>query len=509
MGCLENAGPVRLGRCALALGTALALSACVATEKRLEDTSRALESKTESVRSELESKIGQLDKTLQEADRKLAKLDQLIHESKQEQDRLSKLTASLNSDMRASLEGELSKIQGRLEQDRRDIKDLHGRLDDQSVQVSGLIDTAVQKLSGKLDAQSVRLEKALADAGKTMDERLQAEVHRLDATSSRLTQVDGALKEISVKLSQQVDQHAGVLAKLDEGVKQADLQIRTLSVQAGQFQGTLTEFSRALHALKDKSIEENRRVAELTGRIEGKVGMLVAQQGEQAAKLEKLVKQVETEGQAAATHLNEVTRSVNDMTRSVSALAKSLEAMQAKAAAWDSAVVTVNETVRALGDLKRAMEESVVKSENRADTEPARHAALEPRPVPETGVSAKEAYDRAYQEYTQGRYDAALAAFQNFLAQYSDSSLAPNAHFWSAECYVKARDYARGIESYDEVIRHYPHSGKASTALYRKALALLELNDKAAAKAALRQVIANYPKSDEFDRARAKLASLQ
>jgi tol-pal system protein YbgF len=87
--------------------------------------------------------------------------------------------------------------------------------------------------------------------------------------------------------------------------------------------------------------------------------------------------------------------------------------------------------------------------------------------------------------------------------------LIPNAYFWSGECYFKTGDYARGIESYDQVIKNYPKSAKASTALFRKALALLELKDKAAAKVALREVIANYPKTNDSERARTKLSSLQ
>jgi tol-pal system protein YbgF len=206
----------------------------------------------------------------------------------------------------------------------------------------------------------------------------------------------------------------------------------------------------------------------------------------------------------------------------------------------DAAVATVNETARAIGELKQAVGESVGKLETRVDSqgeavrqvaqrlpggpaivsgpasppvpagpEPIRQAAVAPRAAVEALVPPKEAYERAYKDFTQGRYDVALTSFRNFLHQYPDSPLIPNAYFWSGECYFKTGDYARGIESYDQVIKNYPKSAKASTALFRKALALLELKDKAAAKVALREVIANYPKTNDSERARTKLSSLQ
>ena len=53
----------------------------------------------------------------------------------------------------------------------------------------------------------------------------------------------------------------------------------------------------------------------------------------------------------------------------------------------------------------------------------------------------------------KGQYDIALTSFKLFLIQYPDSSLAPNAHFWMAECYFRTRDYERGIEEYEQELK--------------------------------------------------------
>ena len=460
-----NRKPARVSLNVLLLMITAALAGC-ATEGQLLSTSRELEGRTETVRSELAGKIDQLHETQRRADSQQAELKRLVEETKRELKETRQLAAELQSNLREIKEQDLSGLQGRLEQNRQSIRDMQGRLDDQSAQVSGMINTVDQKLAAKLQTQ-----------GKTLEEQ-----------GGRLGRHQEVLTTVGKKMDDQ-DKRAEALAGQ---MQRLEAETRATSARVNQFQATLSEFSKALHALKDKSAEMDRRVAESFGKSEGKIGLLTVQEGEQAAKLEKLTKQVEIEGQAVATHLNEVTRNL-------SALAKAMESVQAKVGNWDAAVITVNETVRALGELKRAMEEA----------RPSQAAAPVPKPMSDSAVSPKEAYERAYQEFTLARYDSALASFRDFLIKHPDSSLIPNVHFWIAECYFKMQDYAHGNESYDQVIKHHPNSGKAATALYRKAMALLEVNNKAAAKAALRQLIADYPKSDESARARTKLTSLQ
>ena len=569
------------------LGAGLVLGGC-ATGQDLRETSSRLESRTDSVKSELE--------------KSKAELRDLINKSKEEQEQIRALAAKISAELESVRKSDISKLEGRIERERRDIE---GRLEYQSGQVSGWLDDHDRKLTaklteqlGKLQAQNKTLEERLARAearaegldkvltavGKKTDDRLDAQDRRLEASEKRtetvqaflkkfeadsqtvtarltaldkgVAQVTETVKSVGAKLATQTEEHAATLAKLEETTKQADLQLRTLSPRAAQLQGSLSEFSKVLHALTEKTTDMDQRLTDLAGKSEGKVGWLVGQQGEQAAKVEKLAKRMDLEGQAAATHLNAVTQNVT-------ALAKSLESMQARvgelavgsgqqesqggrvealAKSLDGALGTLNETTRAVADLKRALEVSIGKLASRVDEQgnllnqvvqrvqggkgvvnapveaslgessssssrPAASAAAKSHP--ETALPAESAYDIAYREFTQARYDEAMAAFRNFLVEYPDSTLVPNAHFWIGECYVRKRDYTRGIESYEQVIRQYPRSGKASAALYRKALVLLEINDRDAARAALRQLITDYPKSEESKNARTKLASLQ
>ncbi|HZC67343.1 MAG TPA: tol-pal system protein YbgF [Nitrospirales bacterium] len=402
----------------LALGLGWLLAAC-ATQADLRSTSRDLLGKNEELRNELK-------------------------EARQR-------SAELETSLRAIKGQDLSQILGQLETQRRDIETLQSGLDDQKAQVYAL--------NQKLATQLTRLQEDLAAVEKKL---LVAE----------------KVREIVTTLSTQVDQQAGTLGKLEEAIKQEDLQTRALSAEVNRFQGVLAQFDKVLRALNDKATDVERRVSELAGRLEVKVGTLATQQRDQAVKLD--------------------------------ALEKTLAA----------AVATVNETSRGLGELKRVMEESVGKQAMGGEVQEAivpagpGLSAKDPstgtsRAAPAPTLSDKEAYDRAQQHYGQGRYDVALTSFRLFLSQYPDSPLVSNAHFWIGECYVRARDYERGLEEYEHVIKSYPKSVKAAPALYRKAMAFLELNNKEAAKSALRQLIADYPKSQDSQRAKAKLASLK
>ena len=589
----------------------LTLGGC-ATGQDLRETSRKMEDQTETVRTSLESKIEQLKKTQREAEKTLAKLEQLIEDNKREQSQTRELAAKLNSDLRGFREMDLTKLEGRLERAKRDTESLQGKVEDQ---VSGLqqnaqqwLATLDQKQTAKLDQQVTRVDQQLAKVdqqlgkvegrletidkreaaatsriqdmlktlGAKIDDRLDSQDRRIEGRikkveddgrtttntlAVRLTDLDKSLaqmsdtvKTIGGKLSTQLEQQGGSVARLDEVTKQADGQIRTLGPRVDQLKTSLADLTKVLHALTDRSAEIDRRTTGLAGQIEEKAGALTVQQAEQNAKMEKLGKRFDVEGQAVTGHLNIVTQNVNMLAKSVETLQGKVGEMQGRVGeltsrnpgetearlegltkSLNSTMTTVNETTRAVGDLKQVLEVSVGKLASRVDEhgdalnklaqqlQNPRTVSSVQGPVPdglpnagaagklatEQTVSPESVYEHAYQEFQQNQYENALASFRSFLSQYPDSILVPNAHFWIAECYVKKRDYPRSLTAYEEVIQNHPRSGKASIALYRKALVLLELNDKPAAKTVLKKLLADYPKSEESKQARTKLASLQ
>lgn len=347
-------------------------------------------------------------------------------------------SAELETGLREIKGQDLSQMLGQLETQRRDLDTLLSGLDDQKAQGYSLDQKLATQLT-RLQEVVTTVEKKLLDRLDVQDQRLGGYEKRAEATDGNVAQGNAKVREVGIKLSTQMDQQAAVLARLEEAVKQADLQTGALSAEVKRFQGVLSEFDKVLRALNDKATDVDRRVTELTGRTEVKVGARTPPQGNQAVGAE------------------------------------------------------VPEAIVPVGPGPAAKEPS--SSVSQATTAPV--------------LSDKEVYDRAQQQFKQGQYDVALTAFHLFLIQYPKSALVPNAHFWKAECYVRTRDYERGVEEYEQVVQHYPKSEKAPRALYKKAMALLELQDKDAAKIALRQLIKDYPRSEDFQQARAKLASLK
>jgi len=125
------------------------------------------------------------------------------------------------------------------------------------------------------------------------------------------------------------------------------------------------------------------------------------------------------------------------------------------------------------------------------------------------GLLPTEAYNLAYNDYIKGNYDLALIGFQNYLAQFPDSSLSPDAQYWIGQIYYTRHDYEKAIRAFDIVLQKYPKSEAVTKSLLQKGLSYIELGDKAQAKAALRRVVQDYPFSDEAKLAKNRLAELR
>lgn len=300
----------------------------------------------------------------------------------------------------------------------------------------------------------------------------------LDAMQSGLDDQKAQVFALNQKLSSKLDEQTVRLSGLE---KRDEATGKSL----GQVTETIKGIGTKLSDQVDRQAASLSKLEETTKRMDAQVKALAAQ---------------EAQFQEALGEFAKVLQGLNDRVAEVD---RRITELAGKTDGKAGMVVTPESGQAARTDIPEAGPGQPTPDE------PSSPAANGLRAAPKAVLSAQEMYDRAYDEYKKGRYDTAVTAFRQLLTQYPQSALVPNAHFWMAECYVKARDFGRGIEEYEQVITRYPKSGKAATALYRKASALLELNKKEAAKTALRQLIANYPESEDLQRARAKLASLK
>ena len=119
------------------------------------------------------------------------------------------------------------------------------------------------------------------------------------------------------------------------------------------------------------------------------------------------------------------------------------------------------------------------------------------------------AYEAAQSQRRIGNYQAVIAAFQNFLAQYPKSPLAHRAQYWIGDSYYNLRDFKGAIASQEKLIVTYPDSPSVPDAMLNIASSQIELGNSAAAKKTMDGLVAKYPASEAAEKAKRRLASLR
>ena len=143
--------------------------------------------------------------------------------------------------------------------------------------------------------------------------------------------------------------------------------------------------------------------------------------------------------------------------------------------------------------------------------EPAPAASPDAGAAPTTGVAPapsgggatdRESYQAALELLRQGRYPQAEAGFTQFLANFPDSDLGDNAHYWLAETHYVNREFETALAGFRTVLDKYPNSRKTPDALLKAGFCEYELQRWADARASLEAVVEQYP-----DSTAARLAS--
>lgn len=169
-----------------------------------------------------------------------------------------------------------------------------------------------------------------------------------------------------------------------------------------------------------------------------------------------------------------------------------------------------------LAKLEEGQPVASIKPETSAEaSRQSKPAMLPPRPESSTAlpgtpdISPTSAYNLAYNDYLNGRYDLAVSGFQRFLQDFPSTSLVPNAHYWLGESYYGLKDYVRAMQSFEKVVTEHLASEKVATALYKLGLAAAEMGNAAKAREYLKRVLQDYKDSNEAKLAKGKLAELR
>lgn len=136
----------------------------------------------------------------------------------------------------------------------------------------------------------------------------------------------------------------------------------------------------------------------------------------------------------------------------------------------------------------------------------ARLEAVPPR-GPEVRVPAPPAealFERAMASLRGGELGQTVLDLEELVARYPGHALVRAAHFWIAEAYFRARDYARAATEYQKVVEA-PPGDKTAEALLRLGLTQRALKREDRAREAWAQLLREYPDTDAAHRARNAL----
>ena len=127
-------------------------------------------------------------------------------------------------------------------------------------------------------------------------------------------------------------------------------------------------------------------------------------------------------------------------------------------------------------------------------------------PAPDLGEN--QLFKDAMGQYTKGRFEQALRAFQDLLDQYPGSRLSGEAQFMIGESYYGMKEYVDAVSEYDKVIKGYPDSDRVPGARLKKAFSLFSLGKKGQGVLELQQIAERYPNTKEAQIARQRLQEM-
>ncbi|WP_049292477.1 cell division protein CpoB [Franconibacter helveticus] len=108
----------------------------------------------------------------------------------------------------------------------------------------------------------------------------------------------------------------------------------------------------------------------------------------------------------------------------------------------------------------------------------------------------------------KSRQDEAIAAFQNFIKQYPDSTYQPNANYWLGQLNYNKGKKDDAAFYFASVVKNYPKSPKAADAMFKVGVIMQDKGDTAKAKAVYQQVITKYPGTDGAKQAQKRLNAM-
>jgi len=208
--------------------------------------------------------------------------------------------------------------------------------------------------------------------------------------------------------------------------------------------------------------------------------------------------------------LADITAKVGDLEGTLTKLNGTLEATTHELDQAKRENTALRAQVKALSDRLAADEQKAAEALAAAQAAPA--AAPEPPPAPDpkaAAASAAAAFTKARQLMLSGDYDAAEAAFGDYVTTYPETARTPEARYWWGKTLSVRGDYVKAAGAYIGAIRGWPQTSWAPDAVVELGRALVQLKKPADACQTLAELGRRYPKAPASVKSRAEAVRLQ
>ena len=219
----------------------------------------------------------------------------------------------------------------------------------------------------------------------------------------------------------------------------------------------------------------------------------------------------ETELETRIVNLEAVVKSgsLNDMLNQIELLKQDVSKLRGDMETLRHLNATVEQRQKDLyqdldGRLRRIEEKST------AGSLPTPNKVAETPPMPEIKApSDQEVYDQANALLDGLKNKEAFQAFTDFIKQFPNSALLPDAKYALANAQFNLKNYKATIGTYQKLLDQHPDFAKNPEALLGLANAQIQLALIPEAKKSLKDLIKKYPKSDVIQNAQKRLKVLE
>jgi len=128
--------------------------------------------------------------------------------------------------------------------------------------------------------------------------------------------------------------------------------------------------------------------------------------------------------------------------------------------------------------------------------------------TPADPQAIQDAYNQAFTSLRNGQFVDSARQFRDFIQQYPQSSLAPNAYYWLGESYYTVQNYDVALKTFQRLLALYPDSDKTPGALLKAGYCQDALHQEGQAQKTLQSVIAKYPGSTVAKLAQQRLKDI-